>query len=326
MLLYKDAKSLLAQYGNRGGRCNPYDGLDLFIREVFEYLLYSSGAGQDIKKFTFKSQNGIITIPYEIDAIQKVRIDNHVGMVADKWFEFHSSSAWAGDCLPASDALFEETGSFPTVYDVPSCGAAIGTMGVCDEAEDAHIIVQGKDITGREIFTVHKGEKIAGEYLSIRKGVKVFSQVTFAQITNISKTITNGYVQLLTNRGNFLSDYSPLEQVPGYRRYKLTSDNCNGCKKVDVLARIRLKEAYSDNDRIPFETLFTLRLAAQRINAEVNNDLQQAAAKDAAMTSMIEREQAHRRVQNGQVIEFFYGTSAGKIKNIIGTGFRSFRR
>jgi hypothetical protein len=317
----------LAQYSRRGGSCNPSVGLDLFIREVFEYLLFS-GSGQNTKKFIFTAQNGIFTVPYEVESIQKVKINNHVGMAADSWFEFRSSSDWTGDCLPASDAVFQETGYYSTAYDLNCTSALIGTLGVCDESPDAHIIVQGKDSSGREIFTVHQGKQICGEYLSIRKGMRVFSQVNFAQITGVTKTKTNGYVQLLTNRGQFLSDYSPLEEVPAYRRYKLTTDDCVGCKQVSVLARIRLKEAYADNDRIPFETLLTLRLAGQRVNAEYNNDSPTAAAKDAAMNTMIEREAAHKRVSNGSPIEFFYGTSAGRIRNIIGTGWRriGFRR
>lgn len=329
MLTYKDAKNLLAQYAGRGGGNCPTSKIDLFVREVFEYLLYSA-AFQDLREFTFTAQQGVFTIPYEIDSIQKVRINDQVGNVQDKWFEFRSSrSSWGDECLTSENALFEQPNFYPTAYNLPSGGAQVATLGVCDEEADAHIIVQGKDISGREIFTNHKGVKISGEYLSIKKGCKIYTQVKFGEITGIVKTPTNGYVQLLwidttCAKEGFLSDYSPLEEVPAYRRYKLKATCSGDLTKVQVLARIRLKEKYSDNDRIPFETLLTLRLAGQRVNADYNNDLQTAQAKDASMLSMIERENEHRRVMNGSPIEMMYGLSPGLIRNTIGS--RGWRR
>lgn len=325
MLLYADAKNFLSQYARRGGQCSNAEGVDLFIRSVLEYLLYSS-AYQDLRKFTFVACKGVFTIPQEIEAIQKVKIDGEVGNVWDKWFEFNSSKFLDGDCLPPDEALFEEPNYYSTIYDLPAGGSHVGTIGTCEEADDAYLIVQGKDLTGREIFTNHKGAQISGEYLKIQKGVLRYTQVKFGEITGVVKSKTNGYVQLYsyntsTECKKFLSDYSPLEEKPSYRRYKLTSRKCCPYQKVSVLARIRLKEKYAPNDKIPFDTLFTLQLAAQRINAEYNNDIQTAQAKDASMTTMIERENAHKRVQNGQPISFSMATSAGRIRNIVGGGF-----
>lgn len=325
-LTYAQAKDILAQYQGRGGRCSTED-MDMFCREVFEYLLYK-GADQNLREFTFQAQNGVFTVPFEIESIQKVKVDGRTGTSFDKWFEFRPSKFFndAG-CLQAIDAVYQLTDYFSTAYDPPSCGAYIATLGTCDEDEGAHILVNGKDASGRDIFTFHKGEQIAGEYLSIKKGTRVVSTVQFAKITGITKTKTNGYVQLYWmnptyKQVGFLSDYSPLEQNPSYRRYKLTSAfNSTACT-VSVLARIRLKEAYSDNDRIPFETVLTLRLAGQHVNSSYNNDLEASQVKDAQVSAMIENESGHKRVQNGAAIEFFLPTSAGRIRNVI----NSFRR
>ncbi len=320
-LIYQQAKEELAQYSGRGGRCSTSD-IDNFVRKVFEYLLYS-GANQDLREFTFHARNGVFTIPSEIEAIQKVKIDNRVGTSFDKWFEYRSSKHFDEvGCLPAIDAVYEEANYYPTAYSVPDGGAQIATMGTCEEAPDAHIIVAGKDLTGREIFSTHKGQQISGEYLSIKKGTRVVSQITFGEITGIVKSKTKGYTQLFwvkpaTRQIGFLSDYSPLEEVPSYRRYRLSNAlNCPNAK-ISVLARIRLKEAYADTDRIPFETLYTLSLAGQNINAQYNNDLQTAQVKDAAATAMIEKEAGHKKVNNGAAIEFFQATSAGRIRNAI---------
>lgn len=325
MLTFGEAKKFLAQYAGRGGAC-PTDKVNLFVREVLEYLLYS-GAYQNIRKYTFMAVKGVFTIPYEIDSIQKVRIDDEVGQVWDKWFEFRSSKHLDGRCLPPDEALFEEPNYFATAYDLPYGGAHVGVLGTCDEGCDALLLVQGKDPSGREVFTMHNGAQVAGEYLRIKKGELRYTQVKFDGPIEILKPKTQGYVHLYgvdptCNKKVFLSDYSPLEEKPAYRRYRITSRNCGPYVKVEVLARIRLKEAYADTDRIPFETLLTMRLAAQAINADYNNDIQTAQAKDTRMTTIIERENAHKRVQNGSPIEFFYPLSAGTIRNTIGRRFR----
>jgi hypothetical protein len=122
------------------------------------------------------------------------------------------------------------------VYDLPSSFCRVGCLGTADEADDAYLIVQGKDGSGREIITDHQGTKISGEYLRIRKGEVRYTQVNFAAIDSITKSKTNGYVQLLwvrpdLNTKGFLADYSPFEETPAYRRFKLSRawGNCS-CK------------------------------------------------------------------------------------------------
>lgn len=319
-MLYGQAKTLFAQYANRGGVCATASGVDLFMRELFQYLLYS-GADQDLRQFTFIAQQGVFTLPAEVESIQKVRIDGAVSQVFDQWFTYRSSKYLDGDCLCPGDALFELANYASSAYDIPACGGNPAVLAHCAEDADAHIIVQGKDMTGREIFTVHQGDKIAGVYLSLVKNQLQYSLVKFSTITNVVKSPTVGYVTLYsydptTGKKMFLSDYTPLEEVPQYRRYKLTTDNCCQYAKVSILARIKLKEKYADNDQIPFDSILTMRVAAQSINANYNNDTATAQVKDAIMTQLIGRESAHKRVNNGAPIEFLYPISAGTIKNI----------
>jgi len=319
-LTYGDARQLLSQWAGRGGICPTAERTKLFVREVMEYMLISGSYGA-IRKFTFQAQRGMFTIPYELEAIEKVKIDNVVGSVWDKWFEFHSTRDMCS-CVPAGEALFEDANYWATAYDVPASGTKVGVIGTCQEAEGTSIVIQGEDPTGRVIYTYDNGKQIVGERLTIRKGVLTYSEVTFGKITGVLKDITTGYVQLYavntTNNAKvFLSDYSPLEEKPSYRRYKLTASNCAPICKVEVLGKVRLKQAYTDNDFIPFDTLYTLSLAAQAVNANYNGDSQTAKAKDDTMMEMINRENTHKRVQNGQPVEVWYPTSPGSIRNIV---------
>lgn len=319
---------MLAQYAGRAGFCPDPDSIEVkwFLRKVFEYLLLSGSYG-NLRKFVFQAVKGVITLPYELEVPLKVKIDNLVGSVWDQWFEYHSSKDMGDDCCLAQDAMFEDPNSFSTVYDIPYGGARIGVNATCEEAADAHIIVQGYDASGRQIFTTHKGEQINGEYLSIKKGVLKYTEVSFAQISSILKSPTKGYVQLLwvcpdKNTRGFLADYSPLEEKPSYRRFRLKGTDCCPLTKVSILGRIRLKEAYTDNDRLPFDTVYTLELAAQALNASYNTDVQTAQAKDAMMKDMVNRENTYKRVQVGSPIEYLQELSPGQIMNTVSSNLR----
>ena len=320
-LTFGEVKTVLAEYSGRGGNCPTAKGVDMFVRQVLEYMLLS-GAHGNLRKFCFNAVNGCFTVPYELDVPLKISIDGKVSTVWDKWFEFYTSRTLEGrTCVPASDALFEDPNYYPTVYDLPSGGAQVGTMGTCLEDEDRGLIVQGKDPSGREVITYHKGEQISGEYLSIKKQELHYTQTVFAEITGILKDPTTGYTQLwavdsLTKTKRFLADYSPLEEKPSYRRFKLTT-KCDPSVKVSVLGRIRLKSHYADTDFIPFDTMYTLRLAAQAQNSDYNDDIETSAYKDKKMVELINRENNYKRIQNGKPIEVWQNNSAGRIKNIV---------
>lgn len=323
-ITFGQAKEILSQYAGRGGKCPTDEGVALFVRQVLDYMLISGEYG-NLRKFTFMAVKGCITTPYELEAPLKVKIDGCVGTAWDKWFEFHPGR-WQDvpGCLPADNALFEEAEYYPTVYDVPQCGARIGCIGTVDEHKDAHLIVKGEDPTGRVIYTSHQGEQVVGEYISIKKGNLTYTQATFGKITSIIKTPTIGYVPLYwitpdKNLKGYLADYPPTEEIPQYRRFRLTAPGCSQTSKVTVLGRIRLKPHYADNDVIPFDNLYALNLAGQAINSNYNDNVQVAQAKDANLRDIISRENEHKRVQNGQPVEFFLATSGGAITNIVTT-------
>lgn len=319
-ITWGQAKEILAQYAGRGGKCATDPSVELFTRQVLEYMLYT-GAHNNRRKFIFNAIKGCFTAPYELEVPLKVKIDGAVGNAWDKWFEWHPGKSFDGCAQAASDALFEEPDYYPTAYDVPASGANIGVMGTVTEADDAYILVKGFDPTGREVFTKDDGQLIVGERLRIKKGEMRYTQVEFGKITSIVKSTTNGYIALYWirpayNLKGFLSDYTPTETLPSYRRFRLTAANCGPCVKVSVLANIRLKPHYSDSDVIPFENLYALTLAGQAQNKNYNDDTQNAQAKDQMLQDILTRENEHKRVQNGQPMEVAQVLSAGNIQNI----------
>jgi hypothetical protein len=324
-LTFGEAKKSIAQWAGRGGKCFDTDEAYRFTYKVLQYLLYSGTYG-NLRKFCFHAVKGCITVPFELETPLKIRVDGCVGTVWDKWFEWYTSKTpddlIGSNCIPAARGMQEDPNYYPTVYDLPSCGSHVGVVGICREDESAHILVQGIDTHGKEVFTSHKGNSVVGEYLSIRKGELRFSTTTFKRITGVIKTPTNGYVQLLSfdpkaQKKGFLSDYSPLEEKPSYRRYKLTSPECGSVSRVSVLGRIRLKEKYSDEDFIPIDNLYALDLAAQEINSNYNSDVATANAKAQRLDGIITGENEYKRVENGSPIEVYQPLSSGSIINIV---------
>lgn len=319
---WKAAKEELAKYAETGGLCADNPKVDLFTRKVLDYLLINASFG-NVRKFCFCAIKGCFTLPYELEVPQKIKIDGVIGSVWNRWFEYHQTNTLDG-CLPIEAAAIEDPNNYPTVYPVPDAGARVGVLGTCDESPDAHVIIKGKDTTGREIITSHKGEQIVGEYLQIKKGCLLYTNAPFGEVTEVYKTPTVGYATLFwlnldVGLKGFLADYSPLETLPQYRRYRLTVPCNAGPTKVSVLGKIRLKAHYTDTDLIPFDNLYALSLAGQAVNFNANRNVEGAMAADKQLTEIVQRDNAHHSPANGQPLEFFGPLSPGSIGNIVGS-------
>jgi len=320
-LTFGEARTLLASYAGNGGQCETSEEVRLFVHEVLQYMLFSGQYGAR-RTFVFNAVKGCITLPFELEVPEKVRIDGTVGNVWNRWYDYSPSTRLDGDdCHDAGDALIEDPNEYCTVYDLPDPGALVGISCDCAQSADAHIIIKGVDNYGREVFTTHKGEKVSGEYLSIKKGQLSYSQTIFKSITSVYKTDTNGYVQLwwvntAQNLKGFLSEYSPYEKNPAYRRYRF-SKACGTYAKVTVLGKIRLKNYYADTDKIPFDNIVSLKTAAQSRNSMANKDMATAQAQDAFMQDFINRENVYKKPNVGQPVEVYPHTAGSRIKGII---------
>lgn len=321
-MLVKEAKSIIARYVDTGGKCRDDDKVNLFLKQVLQYLMFKGQYGS-VRKFCFHAHNGCFAMPYELETPLKVKIGGCVGSVWSKWFEYQSGND-LDDCVDASRALSEEPQTYPTLYPVPVGGAQIGCLGICSEDDDAHIIVKGVDSTGRVIHTTHRGAPIVGEYLSIRKGRIMQTQAEFAQITEIYKTPTKGYVELywLRNEGTlkgFLAAYEPRTETPNYRWFRVQGA-CQPVTEISVIGRIRLKDYYADDDQIPFDNYQALTLAAQAINSQYNRDVAVAQQTDNWLKDVIKDEAEYKKVNNGEALEMFRPLTAGGVIKPLSNG------
>lgn len=321
-LTFKEVKDRVAQYAGRGGKCPNSEQVNRFAREVLESLRIQ-GVWGNVRKFCFIAQKGCFAAPPELDVPLKVRIDNKVGNIWSKWYAFHTVSSDIDGCIPADKVLIQEPYYTPTAFDLPPEGARIGVLGLCAEEAGTSLTIKGKDITGREvIFQFEDGETRVGERFDIGKEFRV-GQVHWGQITEVVKDRTNGYVQLWAihphsmEKIHFLADYSPVEELPQYRKFQLQSANCGDFAHVTVLGRIKLKEYYADNDIVPFENRMAITLMAQRLQAEELNNVEVAAYKRQAVKDFLADENQFKRTPQGSPVEVFYPLSGGTVKNIV---------
>jgi len=320
-LTFGEIREIVAPYAGRAGKCPESDEVARFSRTVMENLLYT-GAQAGLKRVNVIAVKGCIALPQEVEVVLKAKINNRVANIQNQWFSFHSvNTAWERDCCPAGEILIENGSYTPLAYPLPPDGSLIGAMSSCCEDPDANIIIQGKDPTGRLVYTLFRGEQITGEKITLTNQAIKYGMVQFAEIESVLKTKTNGYVDLFavcpkTNGRRLIGSYTPMEQKPLYRQYKLVSRSCPPYVEVSMLCRVRLKDNYHDNDITFFDNVLAVTMAAQRIQAEDNNNTDVAGYKNQALTDLLNKESDYKKI-NGSPVDMFFPLSAGTIKNLI---------
>jgi hypothetical protein len=315
-------KDIIYPYAGRAGKCVDSPEVSRFAREVMEYLLLS-GSVSAVQKLDIFAHKGKIVLPPEVEIPIKAKIN---GERANIWNQWYTLGASDGNIENARDAftVMAETGvRTPLAYGIPGPESILGVLSTCEEEPGAeHIIIQGKDITGREIYTWHKDQKVVGEKLHLKKNQITYGNVKFAQVTGVVKPQTNGYVACyavdpeLGETKQFLADWPPSEERPLYREYVLTGRGSQQIVEVSMLVRARLKDNYSDNELTLFDNSLAIRMAAQKLQAETNADLNSANYKDGAVSKILDAEAAYKKPA-GQPVQVYRPLSGGAVKNIV---------
>lgn len=319
LITFGEAKEALKKYIGKAGKCPTDEGADLFVKEVIQELLFRGTAGS-LRKWEFITQNGTFTAPSDLELPIKMRVGAEVGNVMDKFYEFYDQNTLA-DCSPCEGGLVEEINQYYTAYDIPCGGARILAVPLCKEDCDANFVIQGLDKEGKQVHMPHKGEQVHGERLSISKEAPKFTAQTFTRITGIEKTLTKNYVRLYyhipeTGERGFLGEYKPGDTHPSFRRFRVVGMSCEKCFKVTILGRIRFCDKYYDNDIIPISNLRALKLMAQQLQAEDNDDIQTASYKNQRIEQSLTNENHYKRTAQAPV-DFLHALSPGALKNLI---------
>lgn len=325
---FGEFKKFVSQYAGRSGKCASDEEVALFARRVMELLLFE-GSDSSVRKVLILAYRGSISLPQEVAVPLKVRIDHKVAEVWDKWMSYHSSQDSFIKCHSFGDIFEEEGYTTPLAYALPPGGSTVGVMATFEEDSEAEIIVQGNDTTGRQVFTFNNaGEQVPGERLRLKKDQIRYGQIEFGEITGVLKPKTNGYIKFFAvspniNQRQFLADWGPNETRPEYRKYKVvTGVRCPTIAHVSMICRVQLKDSYHNNEFTVFENSLAIMLAAQRLQHEVNDQVDVAGYKRQALTDILEKESGYNK-QSGKPLDIHKTMAGSSIKNVFGRGRRT---
>lgn len=328
-LTFREIKELVFPYAGRTGKNPDTEEVAVFARQVMKYLLWS-GDQAAFRKLCIIVQRGCLVLPPEVEIPLKVKINHKVSEIWNKWFSFHSvgdefdrsgSESTIGRAYyPASSTLIESGEETPLAYGMPEQGSIIGVMSTCEEATDSYLIVEGKDRSGREIYTSFNGEQVVGEKFRLAKNEIRYGQVCFGTVSSVLKPITNGYISIFavnphTKQKTFLADYSPSMTKPMFKKWNLNVRECPTLAHVSILCRVKLKDTYTDNEVTLFDNELAVILGAQQWQAQVNNDLQTAAVKDQAVGTVLDREAGYKK-KSASPLDIYHPTSGNSIRGL----------
>lgn len=316
------ARSAIAEYAGKSGKCADTEDVRLFVLEVIQRLLHR-GAHGNLRKWVFCLSNGCFSAPPDLEVPIKVKIDGYPEMVWSKWYEFYDVHSGDLTCEEFKSGISEEVNDYYTIYDIPVAGARIAAVPLESESENAYIIIQGLDSNGKDVFTTCNGCRIHGERLKISREEPVFSRTSFSKITGIEKSITCNYVRLywqeiaagqIAGRG-LLAEYKPTDTHPSYRRFHVPNARYDCPVKVTVLGRVKNVDYRHNNDVLPVTSLAALRKMGQLMQAEQNEKIDVAAYHDRGMDRTIEDENEYHRTGQDP-FDFVWATSPGSIENL----------
>ncbi len=320
-LTFGKAKEICQPYCGISGKAFDSKDLSTFTIKVLQYLLITGSPGGE-RLFVINAGRGFFSAPFELQTPLKMIVNGRVGNAVNSLFEFRSKPNNCDSYLECSDLIIEDTSTYFTSFDGPSeFQVGIKATGCKDGGK--FFIVSGVDASGREVFTQHKGAAISGELLEIpdNSATIKWSNVFFSKITGIVKEGTDNYLTCYWRdrhaKIGFLSDYSPVEEVPSYRRFQLNIPNCPEQSRISIIGRTRLKPAYADNDIVPFDQLLGIEIAAQSVQSQLSKQPDLATQQDSFLQTLVERESTHKKLSNGMTPEHFYYTSGNLIQGIV---------
>ena len=237
--------------------------------------------------------SGCITLSRHMETLEAFALCAVPGVIRNAFFEFQGTSYGVlreGDC-PGNTAVdrglactFDDIGNSKTIK--------LKTFCDCDEAAGSYITYLGYDANNNWILTqLPDGSFIDGERVPLSTTAQI-SVNYFTKLVAVQKPITNcnvrTYAYDIPSMANVkaLAIYEPDETLPQYRRYLIpglgmsgTQSNCvDDCDQhqIDMLVKMAFLPVRRDTDYLIIGNLPALELACMAIQAEKNNQWEDA--------------------------------------------------
>lgn len=214
-----------------------------------------------------------ITLPAYMNAVEAVFINQTPINLYSKWREAKVGLKGRHECLTAS---YDQPGTYPTERDIAAENGSYLTV-TCERPED-----NGKSV---EIVYVNPGGDQKREALQMTAGQPLATTDLAVEIRSV--VLPSGLTGTVTLReacGRTLSEYMPYEQVPSYRRIKITAACPSG--QIVVTANRQYQPVYWDTDIVETDNQEAIINAAAHLYY----------AESGADGGMIQKSEYHRNL------------------------------
>lgn len=312
---------------------------DVRVREIFneatEELMNEGDWPGVVDRYQFRIRNGHIILPYFLDRIMGVAVNNTAYSLRSPWYEFVEYGPGTQNQCNWIDAVIDRD---ETAIQVPMpCGTAWSLYTVCEVDERVAnvrptLIVQGRNGANRIVRTYAGTAWMDGETLELNGDTDPFTfagTALFSEITNVIKPETNGYVELWGTNGTsneLLASYAPDETNPSYHAYFLPTlsreidccclpcndDNPERYATVLVRGRKRFIPVNSDNDPCIISNIPAMKAMFMAIQWKQTNNFESYAAYKATAVDIMKKEAAgYRGRTKTPTLTFGRGASLG---------------
>lgn len=238
---FGQVKYELARVSGTTGMPMTDDRIRLYLNQATEELMNEGDWPGVVDRYYFKTQNHHIILPYFLDRIMGIAINDRPYSMRSPWFEFveygpgpqnDNNCKWVDNVLDRGEVAIQAI--FPN--------EANGPWNLFVEAEVQEGIVAGTSITpititvqgtapnSRQVRTMHGTSYGWGEQFELDPNppYTTYGTAVFTGVTGVIKPNTNGYIKLWATNGNPASDtllatYGPNETAPSYHAYFLPS-------------------------------------------------------------------------------------------------------
>ena len=234
---------------------------------------------------------GLITLPYDVDKPMALNVDGFPTFPRSKWFEYHLNGPGEYSMMDQYKKMWDDRGLSPLARKIT---APFLPMVVSSDTADNTLTVRiyGVDENGNELFS--GGERGLDVQIGSTGTVKIMD------ISRVSKPETAGVVTIKDGT-TLYGEYQPFETEPMYKRIKVPANTT-----ITMMYRRRIGEIKSDNDFI-FINRLALLASCRSIKFRETDRLDLAIVQQQDAVYLATKEQEKRDINDGigfQTIDF----------------------
>lgn len=295
------------------------------IRESIDALL-NEESNENLRAWSIPSIGGLVVLPKEISVPAKYKVCGAVGPVKNLYYQFKGYVR--RDCEGYREDLQFRSES-PILFDLPVQGGRLAAKAIdffeydCDKNKCPYLLVQGKDLKNRDIFTPYDGKVDVGERIYISQpsespaySINVFKEITSVRVVNAQLNIqfvwcnTAAYGSTPFEFG-ILAQYDAGDEFPKFRRFEIPGISKSTSFNVDILGSLAKPNLKYDNELIRGFDSNTIRSMIRANYYRGNNEISGATFNSNIAVSAI-RKQNERQNPDTQQFTVDIPTSAGK--------------